>query len=172
MLEDLRDRAIAVARRVLDLRADLAGGLALPRHLARREVPVRVARHVRRIEVRVLMADGAAHRRRCRSHRRRASPAADAAGRRPSPCVGRSPAGWQFTQRGCRQHLARLGEHRRGACGRAGNARERGGGDARSAPDAAVDVAISSAKSACLTIRSTGSALDRRGSRRAPPRDI
>src|SRR5262245_19664072 len=44
MLVQLRERAPAIALRILDLLADLAGRLAFPRHLERREPPARMAR--------------------------------------------------------------------------------------------------------------------------------
>ena len=72
--------------------------LALPRHLARRQMPVRVAGHAAGIEVGLLVADRAAH-------GREAMPSAPRStggwcSRPLSPWRGRSPAGWQLTQRG------------------------------------------------------------------------
>jgi hypothetical protein len=61
--QDLLQRPAAVARRILDLRADLADRLILPSHLPGRQVPVRMARHAGGIEIRALVAGGAAHRR-------------------------------------------------------------------------------------------------------------
>src|SRR5258705_11511075 len=55
--------AAAIARGVFDLNADLADGLALPRHFARREMPFRMTRHAGGIEVRILVTDRTAHRR-------------------------------------------------------------------------------------------------------------
>src|SRR6266851_7958500 len=52
----------AVTGGVLDLRADLGKRLAFPRHLARRDMPLRVARHAAGIEVGVLVTDRTAHR--------------------------------------------------------------------------------------------------------------
>src|SRR5439155_27369244 len=61
MMHDLRDVPAAVARGILDLLADLRERLALPRHLDGREVPLRMARYVRRVEVRHVMAGLASH---------------------------------------------------------------------------------------------------------------
>src|SRR5260370_14281155 len=52
----------AVTGGVLDLRADLGKRLAFPRHLARRDMPFRMAVHTAGIEVGVLMTDRATHR--------------------------------------------------------------------------------------------------------------
>jgi hypothetical protein len=65
ILADMRnkgcERTIAVTRRVLDLRADLADSFAFPGHFVWREMPDGIPRH--RAEVGRLMADGTAHRR-------------------------------------------------------------------------------------------------------------
>jgi len=45
MLMQLRERAPAIAVLILDLLADLADRLALPRHLERREAPARMTRN-------------------------------------------------------------------------------------------------------------------------------
>src|SRR5258708_22151543 len=49
--------AAAIAGGVLDLNADLADGLALPRHFARRELPFRTTRHAAGIQVPILGTD-------------------------------------------------------------------------------------------------------------------
>src|SRR5260370_1038090 len=63
MMHDIVQRAAAVARRIFDLRANLPERLAFPCHLARREMPDRVARHAGRFEIRRLMTNRTAHRR-------------------------------------------------------------------------------------------------------------
>src|SRR6266436_2880953 len=55
--------AAAIACGVFYLNADLADGLALPRHFARRKLPCLVPRHAAGIEVRILVTDRTAHRR-------------------------------------------------------------------------------------------------------------
>jgi hypothetical protein len=54
-------------RRIFDLRADFAERLVLPGHLSRRQVPMRVAGDAGGIEVGILVACGAAHRRRTKT---------------------------------------------------------------------------------------------------------
>jgi len=63
MLDQVVDGTVSVACRVLDLRANLAERLALPRHITRGEMPDRVARHAGRIEIGLLVTDRAAQRR-------------------------------------------------------------------------------------------------------------
>ena len=63
MFNEALQRSVAVARRILDLGADLADRLAFPSHLARREMPDRVARHPPGLEVCCLMANRTSHRR-------------------------------------------------------------------------------------------------------------
>ena len=98
VMHDLVEGAAAVSRGIFDLRADLCERLAFPAHLARREMPARAAWHAGGSEIGRLVADRAAH---CRQSKaviaardRRLMQAPDVARR------GRSPAGWQFTQRG------------------------------------------------------------------------
>ena len=86
-------RPIAVARRILDLGADLAERLALPSHFARRQMPDRIARHARRArnsppDGRSDSASPAA-----RSHRGRVRPAADAAAPHRPGAAGRRQDG-------------------------------------------------------------------------------
>ncbi|WP_377161950.1 response regulator transcription factor [Roseateles sp. UC29_93] len=63
VLVDLRQRALAVARGILDLLADLAERQVLPGHLARRDVPHRMTGHAGRVVVLRLVAARAAQRR-------------------------------------------------------------------------------------------------------------
>src|SRR6516165_1642422 len=98
VMHQLLQRATTVALGIFDLGADLTERLAFPPHLTRREVPFRVARHAGGIEVGLLVADRATHGRQPMTigaalHRRLMEAAC-------SPWRGRSPAGWQFTQRG------------------------------------------------------------------------
>ena len=60
-------RAVAVTRGILELSADLAERLALPTHLARREVPDRIARNTGGLEIGGLVTDRAAHGREAKS---------------------------------------------------------------------------------------------------------
>src|SRR5205814_118053 len=62
MMYEVFGTPAAVALRVLDLGADLANRLSLPRHLDRREVPFGVAGHASRLEIGALVADRAAQR--------------------------------------------------------------------------------------------------------------
>src|ERR1700722_959401 len=62
MMDEGFQRPAAVAFAILDLRANLAERLALPRHLSWREMPVRMSGHTARIEIGALVADRAAHR--------------------------------------------------------------------------------------------------------------
>ena len=109
VLDDLGRGLAAVARRVLDLLADLAERLALPR-------PSRSARDASAgLPGMLLIVVGLADDRHVVRRRGRccrscpAAPMSAVAARRPAagaacmsmPCSGRSPAGWQFTQRGC-----------------------------------------------------------------------
>jgi hypothetical protein len=63
MLHNVIERAAAVARGILDLRANLPDRLAFPAHFARRQMPSRVAGHAAGIEIRLLMTDRTAQRR-------------------------------------------------------------------------------------------------------------
>ena len=54
MVDQILELAAAVARGILDLRADLGNGLALPRHFARREMPFRMTGHAAGIEIGIL----------------------------------------------------------------------------------------------------------------------
>src|SRR5215471_12488194 len=63
MMYDVVGRAAAVARGILDLRADLPDRPAFPAHLARRQMPARSAGHAARVEIRLLMTDRTTHRR-------------------------------------------------------------------------------------------------------------
>src|SRR5258706_6267420 len=63
VVDEVFGLAAAIACGVFDLNADFANGLALPCHFARRKLPCRVPRHAAGIEVRILVADRAAHRR-------------------------------------------------------------------------------------------------------------
>src|SRR6516162_2907750 len=98
MMHDVFERAAAVARRIFDLLADLRECLALPGHLMRRQMPGRIARYSRRFEIGRLVTDLAAHRRKSETVFARAT--GGWCKRFTSPWRGRSPAGWQFTQRG------------------------------------------------------------------------
>src|SRR5438105_7855647 len=62
VLDHLADAVAAVARAILDLLADLTQRALLPRHLARRQPPFRVAGHTAGIEVRGLVTGRTAHR--------------------------------------------------------------------------------------------------------------
>jgi len=64
MMHDLGNAFLAVARGIFDLLADLRERLALPRHFDRRQMPLRMARYVRRIEILNVMARFASHARR------------------------------------------------------------------------------------------------------------
>jgi hypothetical protein len=55
VMDDVFQRAAAVGRRILDLRADLSERLAFPAHLARREMPPRIARQPAGLEIRLLI---------------------------------------------------------------------------------------------------------------------
>src|SRR5919108_1561273 len=61
MLNERVERAVSIARRVLDLGADLSERFAFPCHLARCELPLRVSRHAPRIEVGLLVAVRTTH---------------------------------------------------------------------------------------------------------------
>src|SRR6478752_3074171 len=63
VVDEILRLAAAVARGILDLRADFANGLSLPCHFARREMPIGVTWHAAGVEVRILVTDGTAHRR-------------------------------------------------------------------------------------------------------------
>ena len=88
----------AVARRVLDLLADLAERPALPGHRDGRQVPHRMTGHACRIEIRGTMTGVACHARRAVAVG--AAHYQGSCGCIASVCGGRSLAGWQFTQRG------------------------------------------------------------------------
>src|SRR6516162_5718631 len=63
MMHNVIERATAVARGILDLRADLSDRLALPTHVARRQMPGGIAGQIGRIEIRLLMTDRTSQRR-------------------------------------------------------------------------------------------------------------
>src|SRR5258705_3341401 len=63
VVDEIFGLAAAIARGVFDLSADLRDRLALPRHFARREMPIRMTWHAAGVEVRILVTDGTAHRR-------------------------------------------------------------------------------------------------------------
>ena len=98
MMHDVFERAAAVARRIFDLLADLRECLALPGHLMRRQMPGRIARYSRRFEIGRLVTVW----QRIAGSPKPSSPRATGGWckRWTSPWRGRSPAGWQFTQRG------------------------------------------------------------------------
>src|SRR5262249_16879205 len=56
VLDDLLEAATAIARRILQLLADLGQRAALPGHRERRQVPVGMSRHADRVEVRTRVA--------------------------------------------------------------------------------------------------------------------
>jgi hypothetical protein len=60
--DDLIQGSSAVALRILDLRANLSGGPALPGHVLRREMPAGIAGHSARIEIGGLVAILTSHR--------------------------------------------------------------------------------------------------------------
>src|SRR5882762_9767949 len=62
MMDEFLELASTVTCGILELRADFGNRLALPRHFARCEVPLRMARHAAGFEVRMLVATRAAHR--------------------------------------------------------------------------------------------------------------
>src|ERR1700736_171587 len=57
VMDKVFDLPAAVSGGVLDLRADLGERLAFPRHLARRDMPFRVARHAAGVEIGALVTD-------------------------------------------------------------------------------------------------------------------
>ena len=63
MMDEFLELASTVACGILELGADFGDRLALPRHFARREMPLRMTRHAAGIEVRILVTDLTAHRR-------------------------------------------------------------------------------------------------------------
>src|SRR5439155_6394502 len=63
MMDEFLELASTVACGILELGADFGDRLALPRHFARCQVPFRMARHTAGFEVRMLVANRAAHRR-------------------------------------------------------------------------------------------------------------
>lgn len=63
MVHNVIQRAAAIARGILDLCAYLPNRLTFPGHFARRQVPNRIARHAAGIEIRLLMANRTAQRR-------------------------------------------------------------------------------------------------------------
>src|ERR1700722_8915810 len=69
MLDQRLQRPVAVARTILDLSADLAELLALPTHVARREVPDRIAGNAGGLEIGGLVTDRTAHGREAESVR-------------------------------------------------------------------------------------------------------
>src|SRR5258705_1371783 len=119
VMDKIFDLASAIAGRVFELRANFGNRLALPRHLKRRKMPFRMARHTAGVEVRVLMADRTAHRRetvavRAAGDRWLVQPAFVAL---PWTITGRVAVG--ATRMG--QHLAKFGEHGRRARVRIGD---------------------------------------------------
>jgi hypothetical protein len=63
MVHDVIERAAAIARGILDLRAYLSDRLAFPGHFGRRQVPNRIAGHAAGIDIRLLMTNRTAQRR-------------------------------------------------------------------------------------------------------------
>src|SRR5258708_20105624 len=61
-MDQVFDLPAAIMDGVLDLRADLGERLAFPRHLARRDMPFRVARYAAGLEVGFLVTDRTTHR--------------------------------------------------------------------------------------------------------------
>src|SRR5260221_9436149 len=61
-MDQVFDLPAAIMGGVLDLRADLGERLAFPRHLARRDMPFRVARSAAGLEVGFLVTDRTTHR--------------------------------------------------------------------------------------------------------------
>ena len=114
VMDEVLQRPVAVARRILDLRADLSERLAFPCHLARREMPFRMTGHAAGIEVGLLVADRAPHGRKAMAVRaprdRRLMEAALLA-------LARMIAGRMAVHAArMSEHLAEFGEQ----CGRAG----------------------------------------------------
>src|SRR5262249_12512141 len=108
MLDERCECSVAIARRILNLRADLAERLAFPSHLVRGEMPDRVARNAGRIEVGLQVADRTAHGRESKS----VSPTPDRRLMQPSGVsLTRAVAGRVavHTARVC-QHLAEFRE--------------------------------------------------------------
>src|SRR5260370_4386746 len=109
VMDEVFDFPAAVTGGVLDLRADLGRRLAFPRHLARRDMPFRVARYAAGVEVRILVTDRTAH--------RLCTMTVNAAldGRLVQPALvtlARAVAGrMAINAARMRQHLAKLGEH-------------------------------------------------------------
>src|ERR1700674_758433 len=62
MLDEILQRPAAIALAILDLNANLAERLALPRHLPWREMPFRMSRHPAGVEIGALVAARATHR--------------------------------------------------------------------------------------------------------------
>ena len=69
VMDELFQRAAAIAIAILDLDTDLAKRLAFPRHLARRELPMGVTRHASRVEILFLVAVRATHGRKTKTIR-------------------------------------------------------------------------------------------------------
>jgi len=63
MVHDVIERAAAIARGILDLRAYLPDRFAFPAHFARRQMPNRIAWHSAWIEISLLMTNRTAQRR-------------------------------------------------------------------------------------------------------------
>ena len=63
MVHNLIERAAAIARGILDLRAYLSDRLAFPAHFSGRKMPDWVAGHAAGIDIRLLMTDWTAQRR-------------------------------------------------------------------------------------------------------------
>jgi hypothetical protein len=67
MTHDAVERPAAVERWILDLHADLRERLAYPSHFPRRKAPGNLAWHPPRFEIRPLMTDRTAHRRKAKT---------------------------------------------------------------------------------------------------------
>src|SRR5579872_3670256 len=122
VVDEVVQRTSAVALAILDLRADLTERLALPRHLARRDVPLRVAGHAARLEVGALVADRTTHGNgskpvRAALDRRLVQSGGIALARR---IARRMAVGATRVS----QHLAELGEHRHRASRRVADRRK------------------------------------------------
>src|SRR5436190_20423686 len=69
MMGNLFERAATIALAIFDLSADFTQRFAFPCHVARSEMPLRVARHAGGLEIGLLMTAGAPHRRQTMSIR-------------------------------------------------------------------------------------------------------
>src|SRR5262245_12887057 len=114
MLNERVHRTVSVARRILDLEADLAQRLAFPSHFTRGEVPDRIAGHAGGIVVGLQVADRTAHRWEAKSvsaalDRRLVEP-------RHVALAWTVAGGMAVQTTRMRQHFSELGEHRRRSC--------------------------------------------------------